>query len=74
MTSWLNTQIGSTAGQSDTGDDRNTFTGRTSRDTYPRYIFPYFDFIVEEAQSGEPIDINSWTTWSNVLHRRLVEL
>ncbi len=62
-------QIGSTAGQSDAGPERDVLLlfGQIGG-MYPAYIFPYVDYIREEAESGEEIEIDSRSTWANVLY------
>ena len=35
---------------------------------YPAYIFPYVDYVRDDAEEGEVIEIDSLTTWANVLY------
>ena len=62
-------QIGSIVGPSDAGPDRDVLLlfGQIGTD-YPAYIFPYVDYVREDAKSGMDIEIDSLHTWANVLY------
>ena len=62
-------QIGSIVGESDAGPNRDILLlfGEIG-DMYPGYIFPYVNYIRDDAEVGEEIEIDSLTTWANVLY------